>query len=136
MLEIFNTYFKDIYYVTIFVLTLNETFIELRCFFFFIQNYLQVVFEALCIRINCLHPNKLDMVILCFYYSLSYIYHLRLHIDVCYFCFFLNVLAMLILVLIKNVILYHFEYTNHDNHIDFLIQNPSKLFSHIWNQHL
>lgn len=86
MLEIFNTYFKDIYHVTIFAVTLNETFIELRCFFF--QNCLQVVFEALCIRINCLHPNKLDMEILCFYYSLSYIYHLRLHIDVCYFCFF------------------------------------------------
>ena len=32
-------------------------------------------------RKNCLHPNTEQMIILCFDYSLSYIYYVPLHID-------------------------------------------------------
>ena len=33
------------------------------------------------------------------------------------------------------VITYHFEHTNHDNHLDFLTKNFSKNFLHVYNLH-
>ena len=47
-----------------------------------IQNYQQVIFEALPIPIDCLYRNTLNMMVLCLCYSLSYIYYLSLYIDV------------------------------------------------------
>ena len=50
-------------------------------YFFLIENCLQIISETLCILINCLPQNILDMIILYFYYSTFYIYYLPLHID-------------------------------------------------------
>ena len=49
--------------------------------FFYIENCLQVIFETLPIHVNCLHPNTLDTMILCFHNIFLYIYYLSLHID-------------------------------------------------------
>ena len=47
---------------------------------FYDSIFLQVIFDTFTIYINCVHPNTLDAMVLCFGYSLPYIY-LPLTID-------------------------------------------------------
>ena len=102
------------------IFSINFKYVSFTSFFFYIyiENCLQVIFETLPINVNCLHPNTLDTMTLCFHNIFLYIYYLSLHIDelhdICnrfrflpvlayrHWLIFLNRFTMLIVVLIRS----------------------------------